>query len=93
MAHKASQGSTKLGRDSHSKRLGLKRGSLELIKEGEIIIRQRGTKYEPGKNVGIGKDHTLFAKKRGRVKFFRKKVKNFYGKKILKTFVEVETTK
>ena len=89
MAHKASQGSTRLGRDSESKRLGVKRAHGQWVKAGEIIVRQRGTKYEAGENVGIGKDFTLFALKAGRVKFFKKKKRNFYGKTKLKTFVEI----
>ena len=93
MAHKASQGSTRLGRDSESKRLGVKRADGQWVKPGEIIVRQRGTKYEPGENVGVGKDYTLFALVEGRVKFFKKKKRNFYGKAKLKTFVKVETQK
>ncbi|MCD6422127.1 50S ribosomal protein L27 [bacterium] len=89
MAHKASQGSTRLGRDSESKRLGVKRADGQWVKPGEIIVRQRGTKYEPGENVGVGKDYTLFALVEGRVRFFKKKKRNFYGKARLKTFVSV----
>ena len=61
MAHKKGQGSSKNGRDSHSKRLGLKRGNQQLVEAGTIIVRQRGTQHIPGENVGIGRDHTLFA--------------------------------
>jgi large subunit ribosomal protein L27 len=61
MAHKKGQGSTRNGRDSHSQRLGLKVGSGQLITAGSIIVRQRGTKWLPGKNVGRGNDDTLFA--------------------------------
>ncbi|MDO7651469.1 MAG: 50S ribosomal protein L27, partial [Gammaproteobacteria bacterium] len=61
MAHKKAGGSSKNGRDSNSKRLGVKRFGGELVKPGEIIIRQRGTNTHPGSNVGMGKDHTLFA--------------------------------
>lgn len=89
MAHKASQGSTRLGRDSESKRLGVKRTDGQIVKPGDIIVRQRGTKYSPGKNVGLGKDFTIFALKQGRVKFFKKKKINFYGKTRLQTFVSV----
>ena len=92
MAHKASQGSTRLGRDSESKRLGVKRTDGQIVKAGEIIIRQRGTKYNPGENVALGKDFTIFALKQGRVKFFKKKKSNFYGKTRLKTFVSVIPT-
>ncbi len=69
MAHKKAGGSTRNGRDSHSKRLGVKLYGGQLIKAGNIIIRQRGTQYHPGENVGIGKDHTLFAKVEGYVRF------------------------
>jgi len=69
MAHKKAGGSTKNGRDSHSKRLGLKKFGGEAVLAGNIIVRQRGTKYRPGKNVGIGKDHTLFALVEGSVKY------------------------
>jgi large subunit ribosomal protein L27 len=69
MAHKKAGGSTRNGRDSHSKRLGVKCFGGEEIKAGMIIIRQRGTKYHPGKNVGIGRDHTLFALVPGKVAF------------------------
>ena len=62
MAHKKAGGSSKNGRDSQSKRLGVKRFGGQLVKAGEIIIRQRGTNTHPGVNVGMGKDHTLFAK-------------------------------
>jgi large subunit ribosomal protein L27 len=69
MAHKKAGGSTRNGRDSHSKRLGVKCFGGELIPAGSIIVRQRGTKFHPGVNVGLGKDHTLFAKADGHVKF------------------------
>ena len=69
MAHKKGAGSTKNGRDSHSKRLGVKIFGGQSVKAGNIIVRQRGTVHKPGKNVGIGKDHTLFALKRGTVSF------------------------
>jgi large subunit ribosomal protein L27 len=79
MAHKKAGGSSRNGRDSHSKRLGVKRYGGELISAGSIIIRQRGTQVHPGENVGIGKDHTLFAKVTGKVSFsikgaFKRKV-------------------
>ena len=61
MAHKKGQGSTRNGRDSHSKRLGIKKYGGEAVIAGNILVRQRGTRYHPGKNVGIGNDHTLFA--------------------------------
>jgi large subunit ribosomal protein L27 len=69
MAHKKAGGSTKNGRDSHSKRLGVKRYGGEWVIAGNIIVRQRGTKFHPGSNVGCGKDHTLFAKTDGHVVF------------------------
>jgi len=75
MAHKKAGGSTRNGRDSHSKRLGVKHFGGELVKAGNIIIRQRGTHYHPGNNVGIGKDHTLYALVQGVVKFSRKGAK------------------
>lgn len=69
MAHKKAGGSTRNGRDSHSQRLGVKRFGGQWVKAGNIIVRQRGTKFHPGKNVGIGTDHTLFAKDSGFVEF------------------------
>ena len=73
MAHKKGQGSIKNGRDSESKRLGIKRFGGELVSGGSILVRQRGTKFFPGTNVGIGGDDTLFAKIGGHVKFSIKK--------------------
>lgn len=69
MAHKKAGGSTRNGRDSESKRLGIKRFGGEQVQAGNIIVRQRGTKFHPGENVGCGKDHTLYAKLDGRVVF------------------------
>lgn len=69
MAHKKAGGSTRNGRDSESKRLGVKRFGGEKVSSGSIIVRQRGTRFHPGTNVGIGRDHTLFAKADGEVKF------------------------
>jgi large subunit ribosomal protein L27 len=69
MAHKKAGGSSKNGRDSQSKRLGVKRFGGELVRAGSIIVRQRGTKIHPGVNVGLGRDHTLFAKTDGIVSF------------------------
>jgi len=69
MAHKKGGGSSKNGRDSQSKRLGVKRFGDELVSAGSIIVRQRGTKFFPGKNVGMGRDFTLFAKVEGKVVF------------------------
>ena len=69
MAHKKAGGSTRNGRDSISKRLGVKRFGGQAVQAGNIIIRQRGTRFHAGENVGIGKDHTLFATANGRVEF------------------------
>lgn len=72
MAHKKAGGSSRNGRDSQSKRLGVKCFGGELIPAGSIIVRQRGTRMHPGENVGIGRDHTLFAKVDGHVQFAQK---------------------
>jgi large subunit ribosomal protein L27 len=72
MAHKAGEGKTKNNRESHSKRLGIKIFGGQIAKAGNIIVRQRGTKHHPGLNVGMGKDHTLFALADGIVKFKRR---------------------
>ena len=74
MAHKKAGGSTKNGRESESKRLGLKKFGGETVVAGNIIVRQRGTQYRAGENVGVGTDHTLFALKNGKVQFKRKGV-------------------
>jgi large subunit ribosomal protein L27 len=73
MAHKKGVGSSRNGRESHSKRLGLKKFGGEVVKAGNIIVRQRGTVHNPDKNVGMGKDHTLYALVDGTVKFARKR--------------------
>ncbi|MDH4570656.1 50S ribosomal protein L27 [Pseudomonas sp. BN414] len=78
MAHKKAGGSTRNGRDSESKRLGVKLYGGQVIKAGNIIVRQRGTKFHAGVGVGLGKDHTLFAKVDGVVKF---EVKGAFGRK------------
>ena len=82
MAHKKAGGSTRNGRDSESKRLGVKRFGGQVVKAGEIIIRQRGTRWHAGDNVGCGRDHTLFATKAGSVEFVQRGAKN-------RTFVEI----
>jgi large subunit ribosomal protein L27 len=82
MAHKKAGGSTRNGRDSESKRLGVKRYGGELVKAGNIIVRQRGTKFHAGDNVGCGADHTLFALAGGTVNFAKKGPKQ-------RTFVNV----
>ncbi|ELH3005846.1 TPA: 50S ribosomal protein L27 [Vibrio vulnificus] len=76
MAHKKAGGSTRNGRDSESKRLGVKRFGGESVLAGNIIVRQRGTQFHAGNNVGLGKDHTLFALTDGKVKFEVKGPKN-----------------
>mgnify|MGYP001301645340 FL=1 len=85
MAHKKAGGSTRNGRDSAGRRLGVKKFGGEVVVPGNIIIRQRGTKYHPGENVSIGKDHTIFAIKEGVVSF-KKKSRN-------KSFVSVDQKK
>ena len=90
MAHRKAGGSTQLGRDSISKRLGVKVFGGQKVKTGEIIVRQRGTKYRVGKNVRRGEDDTLFAIKNGMVKFLSKKVRLFTGKLEERKFVSVE---
>ena len=79
MAHKKAGGSTALGRDSVSKRLGVKIFGDQAVKKGQVIVRQKGTKYHPGKNVQIGGDSTLYALVTGMVKFQNKMVKKFHG--------------
>jgi len=73
MAHKKAGGSSRNGRDSAGRRLGLKKSGGQAVIAGNIIVRQRGTKYHPGENVGLGKDHTIFALVDGTVAFTRKK--------------------
>jgi large subunit ribosomal protein L27 len=89
MAHRKAGGSTQLGRDSISKRLGVKKFAGEEAFPGQIIIRQRGTKFRPGKNVKRAEDDTLFAMKKGKVKFSTKKTASFTGKLTTKRFVSV----
>jgi large subunit ribosomal protein L27 len=79
MAHKKGQGSSRNGRDSESKRLGFKRSGGQAVIPGNIILRQRGTKFHPGMNTGLGKDHTIFATAEGVVTFSRNK----FGKKVV----------
>lgn len=81
MAHKKGQGSTRNGRDSHSQRLGMKVGAGQVVKTGSILVRQRGTKWHPGKNVARGNDDTLFALAEGIVSF----------RKTNRTYVSIET--
>lgn len=77
MAHKKAGGSTRNGRDSQSKRLGIKHFGSEFVDAGNILVRQRGTEFRPGLNVGMGRDHTLFALIKGFVKFYIKKSKRY----------------
>ncbi len=72
MAHKKAGGSSRNGRDSNAKRLGVKKYGGEVVRAGNILVRQRGTKIRPGENVGCGKDYTLFALSDGQVEFFKK---------------------
>ena len=78
MAHKKGVGSSKNGRESHSKRLGVKKFGGEIVKAGKILVRQRGTKHNPGLNVGLGKDDTLYALIDGKVVFTRKRENKSY---------------
>ncbi|MDR2085486.1 MAG: 50S ribosomal protein L27 [Bacteroidales bacterium] len=78
MAHKKGAGSSNNGRESHSKRLGIKKFGSEIVKAGNIIVRQRGTVHKPGLNVGIGKDHTLYALIDGTVSFRKKRDNKSY---------------
>lgn len=89
MATKKAGGSSKNGRDSRSKRLGVKIYGDQACTAGNIILRQKGSTYRPGKNVGVGKDFTLFALIDGKVTFSRKKVTRFDGRKYQRTFVNV----
>ncbi len=90
MAHKKAGGSTSLGRDSVSKRLGVKLTQGQFTRAGGIIVRQRGTKFHAGENVERGKDDTLFATAAGIVKFNQKKVKGYDGNLKLRKFIHVE---
>lgn len=90
MAHKKAGGTAKNLRDSQSKRLGIKVFGSEQVKAGNIIARQRGTKWHPGKNVGLGKDFTVYALKDGVVKFQEKKMKKFNGRIVKETLINVE---
>jgi large subunit ribosomal protein L27 len=93
MAHTKQKGSSKLGRDSQSKRLGVKLFGSQKVKTGQIIIRQRGTKYLPGKNTKLGNDHTIFSLKDGFIKFTKVGKTTFTGKVVSKQLVEVTATK
>lgn len=93
MAHRKAGGSTQLGRDSISKRRGVKIFGSEKANAGNIIVRQKGTKFHPGKNVGRGEDDTLYALTNGIVQFTKKKVKAFTGKIDKRKFVNVISEK
>ena len=93
MAHKKAGGSTALGRDSVSKRLGVKIFGNQAVKTGEVIVRQKGSKYHAGKNVRMGGDSTLYAVATGLVKFQNKMVKKFHGNLRKTRIVNVEAAK
>ncbi len=88
MAHKKAGGSSRNGRDSHSKRLGVKRYGGESVVAGNIVVRQRGTQFHAGENVGMGKDHTLFATKDGVVEFV---IKGAQKRKLINVIPAVQT--
>ena len=90
MAHTKAGGSTRNGRDSKSKRLGVKIYGGQIAKAGEIVVRQRGTKWEPGLNTSVGKDDTIYAKISGVIRFSQKKVNSFTGQKKRKTLVNID---
>ena len=90
MAHKKSGGSSRNGRDSAGQRLGVKTFGGEVINAGQIIVRQRGTKFHPGTNVGLGRDHTLFAKAGGAVKFTTKRDNKTYVSIVVPTTQEAK---
>ncbi len=89
MSHKKAGGSTKNGRDSQAKRLGVKLYAGQKVLAGNILVRQKGTKYKPGKNVGVGKDFTLFAEKNGVVEFTEKRQRKYDGRVFKDRFVNV----
>ncbi len=91
MAHTKAKGSTKLGRDSAGRRLGLKRSQAQGVSAGAVLVRQRGTNYQAGKNVGLAKDQTLFALAAGQVGFSQKIKTLFNGRRVRKTQVSVIT--
>ncbi len=89
MAHKKAGGSSRNGRDSNAKRRGVKRFGGQVVSAGEILVRQKGTKFRPGLNVGLGKDFTIFALESGRVEFTNKAIIRFDGRRYEKTFVNI----
>ncbi len=90
MSHTKAGGSTKNGRDSNAQRLGVKLYGGQIAKAGEIIVRQRGKKWEPGLNVKVGKDDTIYAQITGIIKYTEKRLTKFTGQKKRKTIVNVE---
>ncbi len=93
MAHKKASGSTRLGRESTSKRLGVKRHDGQVVRAGEIVVRQRGTKVHPGPNIRKGADDTLYAATGGTVKFTKRRVRSFVGALTQRTFVSILAAK
>lgn len=93
MAHKKAGGSTSNGRDSQAKRLGVKIFGGQVAKAGSIIVRQRGTQFHPGTNVGMGKDHTLFALKPGKVEFVETQLRKYDGRVFKDKMVNVVEAK
>lgn len=89
MAHKKAGGTTSNSRDSIAKRLGIKAFGGQKVKAGNIIVRQKGTKYHPGKNTGLGKDYTIFALKDGTVKFTQKRLKKYDSRIFRNTVVNI----
>lgn len=90
MAHTKAGGSTRLGRDSQSQRLGVKLFGGQAVKTGNIIVRQRGSRMETGPGAALGKDHTVFATKAGKVKFTNRQVTKFSGRTVTRTIVSIE---
>lgn len=93
MSHTKSGGSTKNGRDSKAKRLGVKVFGEQAVEAGSIIVRQRGTKFFPGENAGMGKDHSIFAKISGTVRFTEKKQKKYDGRVFKDKFINIVPAK
>jgi large subunit ribosomal protein L27 len=89
MAHKKAGGSSRNGRDSNAKRRGVKRFGGHSVSAGEIIVRQKGTKFRAGENVGLGRDFTLYAEKEGQVVFSERAVIRFDGRRYERTFVSI----
>jgi large subunit ribosomal protein L27 len=89
MAHKKAGGSSKNGRDSNAKRRGVKRFGDQMVSAGEVLVRQKGTKFRPGTDVGMGRDFTLFALKSGKVQFTEKAITRFDGRRYEKRFVNI----